>query len=151
MAAAFSVEDILSSREDEDQRLEENSSSISTSSSPPRQQRAPPRTRTRGLTQTKWTVPEKEEMLYCFSFSRFEGWGRRKDQVLEKMLMKSNLPKEKMESSSITKIRSIVSQVRVYLEKDKIADIEKRARRDAELEVLSEGREEAVLRKMWTG
>ena len=86
----------------------------------------------RKYTRTNWTIGEKTIILECFAYSRHECWGRQKDTVLERQIQNSDLPREKVEETTVKKLSSLVSQVRIYLTPDEVREAEERGRSRAE-------------------
>ena len=86
----------------------------------------------RKYTKTKWTIGEKTIILECFAYSRHECWGRQKDIVFQSQIEASSLPKEKVEETTVKKLTSIVSQIKVYLTPDEVKETEDRGRHRAE-------------------
>ena len=77
--------------------------------------RRPLTSKARKYKKTNWTVGEKIIILECFAYSRHECWCRQKDKIFEGQINASNLPKEKVEETTIKKLTAIVSQIRKYL------------------------------------
>ena len=75
----------------------------------------------------KWSIEEKKKILYCFTYSRYEKWGRLKSEVFEEKLKEVELPPEKIESTTTKKLQSIVSQIHVYIPSEEIEKINKEA------------------------
>ena len=75
----------------------------------------------------KWSIEEKKILLFCFTYSRFEKWGRLKKQVFEEQLKEAELSPEKIKATTIRKLESIISQIHVYLPKEEIVKIQKEA------------------------
>ena len=86
----------------------------------------------RKYTRTNWTIGEKTIILECFAYSRHECWGRQKDIVMERQIQASDLPKEKVEETTVKKLTSIISQVKIYLTPDEVKETEERGRNRAE-------------------
>ena len=88
----------------------------------------------RNYNTVKWSLEEKKIIQYCFTYSRCEKWGRLKNTVFEKKIGEANLPPEKLGNTTTAKLRSIVSQMHVYLPQEEIAKIaseaEEQARKD---------------------
>ena len=104
----------------------------STDSGP--QQRSSQRTtrNRRNYENVKWSIEEKRIILYCFAYSRYEKWGRKKKVVFEEKIREADLPTEKKENTTANKLISIVSQLSVYLSQEEIKCIEDQAFKDAE-------------------
>lgn len=79
-----------------------------------------------------WNREEKKKILYCFTYSRYEKWGRRKNEVFKDMIDRSDLPSEKKEMTTIEKLTSIVSQISVYLTSEEMEKIKTEALIEAE-------------------
>ena len=74
----------------------------------------------RNYTQTKWSIEEKKIILYCFNYSRYESWGRKKTQMFESMLKNSKLPQDKLSGTTTGKLTSLVSVLdRVFTEEER--------------------------------
>ena len=50
--------------------------------------------------RVQWSLAEKRTLLFCFAYSRYEGWGRRKNQVFEERIEEADLPPEKIAATS---------------------------------------------------
>ena len=76
----------------------------------------------RGLKSKTWTVAEKEVLLYCYHYSKFEKWSRTSNEILREKINDSDLPLEKKEIP-IHKLRSLISQIGIYISETKINTI----------------------------
>ena len=85
----------------------------------------------RGLKGPKWTLAEKKVLLHCYHYSKFEKWSRSIDEIFRERVSNSNLAEER-KSCSVKKLRSIISQVGIYITPEERSTIEKDALRDAE-------------------
>ena len=114
--------------------------------------RRPITSKTRNYTKTKWTIGEKIIILECFAYSRHECWGRQKDIVFESQIKASSLPKEKVEETTVKKLSSIVSQIRIYLTPDEVKETEDRGRNRAESEFsnLEDEEKQQFDKGVWT-
>ena len=95
----------------------------------------------RNYTTVKWSTEEKKIILFCFTYSRFEKWGRRKREIFEE-LKKTNLPPEKLNTTNPNKLQSIVSQIHVYVKKEEIDNIKNEAlkRAESDFELVEESK-----------
>ena len=74
----------------------------------------------RNYTKTNWSIEEKKIILYCFNYSRYESWGRKKTQVFESRLKNSKLPQSKLSGTTTGKLTSLVSVLdRVFTEEER--------------------------------
>ena len=106
----------------------------------------------RNYKRTNWTVGEKTIILECFAYSRHECWGRQKDIVFESQIEASSLPRDKIEETTVKKLTSIVSQIRVYLTPDEVKETEDRGRSRAESDFsgLSDADKQKFDKSVWT-
>ena len=91
-------------------------------------------TRKRNYDITKWSIQEKKTILHCFTYSRFEKWGRRKKIIFEEQIKSSNLQKEKVNSTTTKKLLSIASQIYKYIPATEVNTIKERALEKANLD-----------------
>ena len=91
----------------------------------PQQQRA--KRNKRDYDKQKWSIEEKEKIFHCFTYSRYEKWGRLKSKVFEEQLKNSELPPEKINATTVRKLQSIVSQIHEYITKERMEVIKKEA------------------------
>ena len=110
---------------------------------------------TRGKRQNKlirWSNEEKEKILFCHTYSGYEKWGRRGKEVFEEKIREAGLPSEKIEATTIPKLRSIVSRIHYHLNKEKIDEIRaeslSQAKRD--FENMQEEKKEEYSKSKWT-
>ena len=108
MAASFSGDENSPLEQSDLRTVEITSPQVSP---PDHQQRVLPnrRVRTRGITSNKWTIPEKENILYCYYYSRTDVWGRAND-VFDRRIHLMDLPPDKVETMTTAKWRSLCSQ-----------------------------------------
>ena len=88
----------------------------------------------RNYNTTKWSIEEKKEILYCFNYSRYESWGRKKTQVFESMLKNSKLPQDKLSGTTTGKLTSLVSVLHRTLPEDERYKIKEEALEQASRE-----------------
>ena len=91
-----------------------------------------------GAKDSKWTKGEKAVILECFSYSRHECWsGQQKNKVFEEQINASDLPRDKLDQTSVAAFESIVSVIQTCLTHDEISDIRQSARTRAERDFYS--------------
>ena len=105
------------------------------------------RVRTRGITRITWSVAEKEIIYSCLSYSRSERWGRNKTKVFQEKLGKSSLDQRKLEQVTIAKLNSLMSQIGIYIGKERLKEIENNALQEAENDYAMETSEQRGRRK----
>ena len=71
----------------------------------------------RNYNKVNWSAEEKEKILYCFAYSRYEGWGRTKDKVFLEQLDRTDLCKDKLQATNARNLSSLMTQVEHYIPK----------------------------------
>ena len=106
----------------------------------------------RGYAKTYWSREEKKQILHSFAYSRHEKWRGSMNQVFEKQLGKSDLPKDKLEASSTSNMVSLMSQIHRYLSEEEINHIKLEGKRVAEMDIEAgvEQQIDDLPEKQWT-
>ncbi|KAK4310596.1 hypothetical protein Pmani_017851 [Petrolisthes manimaculis] len=92
----------------------------------------------RNYNSVKWSIEEKKTILHCFTYSRFEKWGKKKNLLFQERISNSALPSAKKKATTINKLNSIASQMHKYLTPEEIQEIQKEALEEAEVDYRSE-------------
>ena len=109
-------------------------------------------TKLRNYNRTIWTIAEKTVIYNCFVYSRHECWGRKKNEVFEKQIKLSDLPKCKVEETTVKKLYSITSQINKYLTPEVMTEMEVQGKLRAENDysVLSDEDKLVFDESFWT-
>ena len=86
-----------------------------------------PKRNLRNYKTTSWNLEEKKIILFCHTYSRYKEWGRNRDRVFEGKISESELPDQKKDATTTSKLCSIVSQIKNYLAPGEIMEIKQRA------------------------
>ena len=76
----------------------------------------------RGLSSNKWTILEKEDLIYFYYYSQTEVWGIAND-VFNSRIQLMNLPPERVKTMTIAKWWSLCSQIHLYITQKKLIKI----------------------------
>ena len=106
----------------------------------------------RNYNKTLWTIGEKEIIYKCFSYSRNVCWGRKKDAIFEQQVKSSDLPRSKIEETTLLKLKSITSQIKKYLTAEVMTEIDsyERIRAEEDFKKLSEEEKLSFNESLWT-
>ena len=120
------------------------------SATPKRPQPARPNKRNYKL--VSWSVEEKSKILYCFAYSRHEGWGRTKAKVFQDQLELTDLCKQKLQTTSVKNLASNMSRVEQYIPKHECDRIraEGHAKAEQDLQSLDENKKQGIAKDVWS-
>ena len=120
-----------------------------TSSPCQHQARSKDKRKARGIPRPGWSAAEKEIILYCHTFSRYEGWGRQGNKVFWEQLQKSTLDKEKLGKTNSRSLSSQITNIHNILDTNNINHIKSRALADAQIS-HENGTTECDKSRFWT-
>ena len=111
-----------------------------------------PKRNLRGIPRIRWSVEEKEKILFWHAYSRADHWGAEKKRIFWEKISEAELPPEKMATTSINKLSSLVSQVHTCMTSQRIEQIKTDAARLADEHARNIGEEDnvAIKKKTWT-
>ena len=79
-----------------------------------------PKRNLRGIPRIRWSVEEKEKILFWHAYSRADHWGADKKRIFWEKINETELPPEKMATTSVNKLAAIVSQVHTCMTSQRI-------------------------------
>ena len=113
----------------------------------------PSRPNKRNYQKTMWSVEEKRILLRCYAYSRFEGWSSgTKDEVFKQQIDLTDLDKDKIQSTTVIKLRSLMTQVAKYIPAEEASSIREEGRKQAErdFQVLNDDERKQQSQNQWS-
>ena len=89
----------------------------------------------REYTKIYWSLEEKKKILLAFAYSRNEKWRGQMNQIFQRQLEQSDLPRNKLDATNVSNLVSLMSQINKYLSVDEIKQIKAEGKRMADIDI----------------